>query len=139
MQQTSQLIQSAERYWDLRAVEHYRQVADLGAQIERQHADVVKHLQVLQSSTSPLIAQAPIQTNLDTVARHWQGLTSEGASNQGAIDAQFNVYHDFVSDLLRLQRSIAQVSGLTKDRSEVVLNLVDLVVRELSSGLELMG
>ncbi|WP_144244242.1 methyl-accepting chemotaxis protein [Nitrincola sp. A-D6] len=139
LQQTSRLIQSAERYRDLRAVEHYRQVADLGTQIERQRADVVEHLHALQSSTSPLIAQEQIHTNLDTVARHWQRLSSEGASNQGAIDAQFNVYHDFVSDLLRLQRSIAQVSGLTKDRSEVVLNLVDLVVRELSPGLELMG
>ncbi|WP_409522893.1 methyl-accepting chemotaxis protein [Nitrincola sp. MINF-07-Sa-05] len=139
LQQTSRLIQSAERFRDLRAVEHYREVADLGAEIVRQRTDVVQHLQALQSSTSPLIAQDQIQSNLDTAARHWQRLESEGASNQGLVDAQFNVYHDFVSDLLRLQRSIAQVSGLTKDRSEEVLNLVDLVVRELSPGLELMG
>ncbi|QEW07068.1 methyl-accepting chemotaxis protein [Nitrincola iocasae] len=139
LQQTSRLIQSAERYRDLRAVEHYRDLAELGALIEQQRSEVVEHLRPLQSSTSALIKQAPIQTNLDTVVQHWQRLSSEGASNQGAIDAQFNVYHDFVSDLLRLQRSIAQVSGLTKDPSETVLNLVNLVVRELSSGLELMG
>ncbi|WP_151705570.1 methyl-accepting chemotaxis protein [Nitrincola alkalilacustris] len=154
LQQTSRLIQSAERYRDLRAVEHYRDVPDLAMQITRQRSEVAQHLQALISSTSPLVArnqvthnqavkgqaiQSQILSNLDTVAQHWQRLASEGASNQGSIDAQFNVYHDFVSDLLRLQRSIAQVSGLTKDRSDEVLNLIDLVVRELSPGLELMG
>lgn len=139
LKQVGQVTQQAERFRDLRAIGHYREQNDLEQRIQATEQQLRQTLQQLSVQSADLQTHPEASAQLNNFINAWQTLLNEGVSHQGAVEAQFNVYHTYVGDAYRLQRALAQASGLSQDTNDQLLNMSELLLREIPPALELLG
>ncbi|GAB2596223.1 methyl-accepting chemotaxis protein [Nitrincola alkalisediminis] len=122
----NEILQAAMLHRDIKSVTYFRDDASLLAFSNQEEAKLRHLIQLYQAHLEP---------NSDTI---WQYFSNE-VSHQGAIEAQFAAHQNLVNELFRAQRNIVQRSGLNKEHDENIAHVLELLMRDLPTLLNLLG